>query len=355
MRWPLWRRGTLCGLDLGSSRTRLALAGQGLLIDQPSVVARRPLQGKQMDYRAAGAMACILAERLPEGWSLVWPIRAGHLVDGEAGTFLIRRLLEDHGLSKRWWPTVAVVAVFADAPPVQRQLLAEVLGRTGVRSVHYVAQSLAAALGADVPVHSSRALLVVHVGAHRTEVAVLALGMVLNAETFVMGGDDFSRAIQQHFFEVHRLRLGPGVANELKHGLTRWVPSRADPSGDRTSGPLPDLEVCGADVATGLPTRVRVRPVDLLDTLRIPCLQIAKQVRNLLERCNPQIAAEVMDSGIVLTGGSAVVPGLAEAIEELTGLTVTVAADPARSVIRGLEWCANHPELWNRRVAVETA
>ena len=312
-------------VDLGTSRTRVHLRGAGLVVDQPSVVAIDVRTGGLM---AVGGPAERMEGRTPRYIRVARPINAGSVVDIEMAQRMLRAMLGKR-LRGSWRrrPTLRMAAcVPSDADPLTQRATVETLAGLGARRVELVDTLVAAAVGCGLPVQQAEATMIAVCGASTTQVAVLSMGSVVAAEKAPVGGDSIDQAV------VQRIRQQQGV--RLRNQLVRPVRLNLGRGGD---GPTArDTEVIGRDVATGRARSVRVSADDVQAAIQAPLAALLEAIREVLHACPPDLVGDLVERGMVLTGGSARLPGLDTMIARATGMRVTVAENPDLCPVTGL-------------------
>ncbi len=314
------RRCTIAA-DLGAARTRVYLKHTGLIVDEPSVVAMNTRNGALI---AVGAPAERMAGRTPANIRVVRPINGGTVVDIEMAQRMVRAMVGTK-LRRAWRrrPLMRAAACIPhDADPLARRAALETLIGLGARRVELVDSLITAAIGCGLPVQHPEATMIIQCGAATTQVAVLSLGSIVAAEKVQMGGETIDRALIAHLRNQHELLL----PNQAVRPLHTALASSADQV----------AEVHGRDVVTGLARMVRVDPECLRNAVMPPLVALLDAIRAVLHRCPPDLVADLVDRGVVLTGGAAVLPGLDSTIRESTGMPVSVATDPGLCAVRGL-------------------
>ncbi len=336
-------RSAIIAVDLGSCFTRLARPGDGPVAEGPSVVAGKPV-GRRQRFRplAAGHRAVELLRYAPEGWLARRPVRHGLVTDPALAAYLLRVLLAEAGLRWRVRQPVAVTAAGEAAGPAAGRLLAEALRAAGFGAVYLVPLTLAAALGSPFPASEASGAAVVHVGAAGTEVGIVSSGMAQHIACVAIGGEAYTEAVAAAAAEEVGLRISLAEADRIKATLGMLPPDG-------------HVALVGMDSGTGLPATRTVDVQRLLERIRPLNEQLGRSVRAALRGLSAELAADVCQNGILLTGGGAAVPGLRDAIAEQTGLAARLAERPDHAVIRGLSLCARDVDLWNRRLSVEQA
>ncbi|MEU8824449.1 rod shape-determining protein [Streptomyces sp. NPDC048636] len=310
-------------VDLGAARTRVYLKRTGIIVDEPTVAAVNTRTGGLI---AVGTLAERMSGRTPGHIRVVRPVSGGTVVDIAMAQRMLRLLLGNK-LRRAWRrrPLVsAAVCVPHDADPLAQRAAMETLIGVGARRVELVDTLIAAAVGCGLPVERPEATMIIVCGAATTQVAVLSLGSIVAAERVPVGGDTVDHALVQHLRNEHALMLPSQGVRTLHSAL----------SGD---GPgTPDTEVHGRDVATGLARSVRVDLESMRIALRTPLTGLLDAIGAVLRRCPPDLVADLADRGIMLAGGSAMLPGLDSMLREATGMPLNIAEHPGTCAVEGV-------------------
>ncbi|WKX71766.1 rod shape-determining protein [Streptomyces sp. XD-27] len=310
-------------VDLGAARTRVYLKGAGRIVDEPSVAAVNMRTGGLI---AVGSPAERMAGRTPGHIVVVRPISGGAVVDIAMAQRMLRQFVGDK--VRRAWrrkPLLrAAVCTPFDAHPLAQTAAVETLTGLGARRVELVDTLVAAAVGCGLPVEQPEATMIVICGATTTQVAVLSLGAIVAAETVPLGGDTIERVVMQYLRNEHELVLaGPDVRRPLHVEL-----------GGPDAGP--PAVVHGRDAATGSHRSVRIDPEGLRAVMYGPMTGVIDAIGIVLRRCPPDLVADLADRGIMLAGGSAMLPGLDTLLRQATGMPVHVADEPDVCAVEGL-------------------
>ncbi|MET7904192.1 rod shape-determining protein [Streptomyces sp. NPDC005355] len=310
-------------VDLGAARTRVYLKRTGLIVDEPTVAAVNTRTGGLI---AVGALAERMTGRTPSHIRVVRPVSNGTVVDIAMAQRMLRLLLGNK-LRRAWRrrPLLsAAVCVPHDADPLAQRAAVETLTGIGARRVELVDTLIAAAVGCGLPVERPEATMIVVCGAATTQVAVLSLGSIVAAERVPVGGDTVDHAVVQHLRNEHALMLPSQAVRPLHLVL----------GGD---GPDTDgAEVHGRDVATGLARSVQIDVASVRAAMRTPLTGVLDAIGTVLRRCPPDLVADLADRGIMLAGGSAVLPGFDSLLREATGMPLNIADNPDVCAVEGL-------------------
>ncbi|WP_432015429.1 rod shape-determining protein [Streptomyces sp. HD1123-B1] len=310
-------------VDLGAARTRVYLKRTGIIVDEPTVAAVNTRTGGLI---AVGTLAERMTGRTPGHIRVVRPVSGGTVVDIAMAQRMLRLLLGDK-LRRAWRRrplTSAAVCVPHDADPLAQRAAVETLTGVGARRVELVDTLIAAAVGCGLPVERPEATMIVVCGAATTQVAVLSLGSIVAAERVPVGGETVDHALVQHLRNEHALMLPSQGVRPLHLALGEDGPA------------LRETEVHGRDVATGLARSVRVDLDALRTAMRTPLTGLIDAIGTVLRRCPPDLVADLADRGIMLAGGSALLPGLDSMLREATGVPLTIAEHPGVCAVEGL-------------------
>ena len=312
------------GMDLGTANTIVAVRGEGVVLDEPTVAA----------LDATGSIMCVGLEakrmlgRTPDHLRALRPMKDGVIADFLVAEQVIRRFLTT-ALSRglfRVKPTV-LIAVPSCITEVERRAVRDAAESAGVTRLYMVAEPLAAAIGAGLPVDAPRGSMVVDLGGGTTDVAIMALSGIVCDTSIRVGGDELDTAIVHYMRRQHNLLIGEATAEHLKIRLASVLPH----AGEGTAF------VKGRDLVSGLPRTTEVEAAAIRDAIREPLESVVNAVRRALEQVPPELGADLLEHGITLTGGGALLRGLDDLLRHETGLPVTIAADPLRVVVHGVE------------------
>ena len=340
-------------IDLGTSTTTVFLPGRGVVLEEPSLVALTTEDGRPV---AVGSEARRMLGRTPATIEVVRPIRQGVIADAEVCARMLRYMvLQVH--PRRWSRPKMLMVVPSGLSPVEQQAVQEAAEEAGGRRpVQLVEAHIAAALGVGLPIHEARGSMVVVLGGGRTEVAVMSLGGVVARKSLRLGGLDFDEAIIDWVKKEHGLALGERTAEELKIRVGSAGPAR--PEASRVSrGDAPDdldAEIRGRDLVTGLPRTIMTSTAEIREALEGPVMAVVDAVKEVVDATPPELAADIMEHGVALTGGGALLRGLDQRLADETGLPIMINGNPLHAVARGAAHCLAHLDAC-RNVLVDTA
>jgi rod shape-determining protein MreB len=313
-------------IDLGTANTLVFVRGQGIVLDEPSIVA---LREPERSILAVGRDAKAMLGRTPGNIHAIRPLKDGVIADFETTQKMLGYFVSR---TRRWHHTILrsriVVGVPSGVTQVERRAVREAAMHAGAREVHLVEEPVAAAMGAGLPIQEPGGHVIVDIGGGTTEVAVLSLGAVIHCKSVRIAGDKMDDAILQYIRRQYNLLIGERRAEEIK--ITLGSVYRGEGDDERTT------EVKGRDLVDGLPKTFVLKEGEIREALRDAVMTIAETVRTCLEQTPPELAADIVDTGIVITGGGGLLRGLDRLLERETQLPVTVAKDPMSCVALGL-------------------
>ena len=323
-------------VDLGTANTLVFVPGQGIVLNEPSIVAVHTRDGSVL---AVGARAKAMLGRAPGTIEVIRPLRHGVIADYNTTEKMLNHFIRHaHGSRSPVHPRV-VISVPSGITQVERRAVQESAMQAGARKVYLVSEPVAAAMGAGLPIADPGANMIVDIGGGTTEVAVISLSGIVHSTSLRIGGDDMNDAIVQHVRKSHGLLIGERRAEEIKIALGSAYPQPDDVA------PMP---VKGRDLTSGLPKTFTVTVAEVREALREPITAIVEAVRACLEQTPPELAADIVDKGIVLTGGGALLAGLDRLLNRETDLPITVSADPLTCVVRGAGQVLDDSAFLNR-------
>lgn len=313
-------------VDLGAARTRVYVKGMGLVVDQPSVAAMNTRTGALI---AVGEFAEKMTGRTPDYIRVVRPISGGTVVDIEMAQRMLRQLLGDRTrrMLRRKPRLRAAACTPHDADPLAQRATIETLVGLGARRVELVDTLIAAAVGCGLPVERPEATMILVCGAAATQVAVLSLGSIVRAERMPVGGESVDHAIVQLLRHEHELMLPSQAVRPLQLALSE--------NGLTPHGPT-STEIHGRDVATGLARSVQVDTAAVRDAIQTPLTAVLDGIGKVLRDCPPDLVADLADRGMVMVGGSALLPGFDQLLRQATGMPVHIAERPDVCAVQGL-------------------
>jgi rod shape-determining protein MreB and related proteins len=313
-------------VDLGTANTLVYVRGRGIVLNEPSVVALNTNTGQVV---AVGVEAKRMIGRTPGNIVAVRPLKDGVIADFDVTERMLRYFIQKVHKRTRMAKPRIVVAVPSGITGVEQSAVKEAGHQAGARRVYIIEEPMAAAIGAGLPVNEPTGNMVVDIGGGTTEVAVISLGGIVTSQSIRIGGDEMDQAIITFGKKEHSLMLGERTAEEIKLALGSAFPAQEEPH----------AEIRGRDLVSGLPKTVLISAAEVRHAINEPITLIIDAVKSTLDKCPPELAGDVMDRGIALTGGGALLRGLDQRIREETGMPVHIADSPLDSVALGTGKC----------------
>lgn len=313
-------------IDLGTANTLVYVKGKGIVLNEPSVVAIEEYRGKKQ-VLAVGNEAKQMLGRTPGNINSIRPLRDGVIADFEIAEEMIKYFIRKVHNRRTFASPMVIVCVPSGSTAVERRAIQESAEAAGARKVWLIEEPMAAAIGADLPVTEPTGSMVVDIGGGTTEVAVLSLGGIVYARSVRVGGDKMDAAIISYIRRNHNLLVGEGSAERIK----KEIGSACAPD----AGEGRTIEIKGRDLMNGVPKEIIITERQVAESLSEPVSQIVEAVKVALEHTAPELAADIVDKGIVLTGGGALLTNLDQVLRNATGLPVSIAEDPLACVVKG--------------------
>ena len=313
-------------IDLGTANTLVYVKGKGIVLNEPSVVAITEIKGKKQ-VLAVGEEAKQMLGRTPGNIRAIRPLRDGVIADFEVAEEMIKYFIRKVHNRKTFASPLVVVCVPSGSTAVERRAIQESAESAGARRVFLIEEPMAAAIGAGLPVTEPTGSMVVDIGGGTTEVAVLSLGGIVYARSVRVGGDKMDEAIIAYIRRHHNLLVGEGSAARIKEEIGSACPP--------SEGEGQTMEIKGRDLMNGVPKELIISERQIAESLGDPVGAIIDAVKVALEHTEPELAADIVDKGIVLTGGGALLGNLDFVLRHATGLPVSIADDPLSCVVLG--------------------
>jgi rod shape-determining protein MreB len=309
-------------IDLGTANTLIYTRGQGIVLDEPSVVAINVNDGRPV---AVGLEAKRMMGRTPNHIKAIRPLKDGVIADFEVCEKMLRYFIQRVHAS-RWNKPRMVICVPSGITGVEQRAVQDAAEYAGARKpVHIIEEPMAAAIGADLPVHEPSGNMVVDIGGGTTEVAVISLGGIVTAQSVRVAGDELDDAVLQYVKKEFSLAIGDRTAEEIKIQMGSAWPMEEELTAD----------IRGRDLISGLPRTIQLTTEHVREALAEPVAAIVDAVKTTLDKTPPELAADIMEDGITITGGGALLGGLDERLAHETGMPIHVADEPLYSVVIG--------------------
>ncbi len=327
------------GIDLGTCNTLVAVRGQGIVLNEPSVVAVR--KGTNQVLRsgnelAVGWVAKEMLGKTPGSISAIRPLKDGVISDFEITEAMLGYFIRKVNGSPRFVGPRVVISIPSGITAVEKRAVFDSSERAGARRTYLIEEPVAAAIGAGLPFAEPTASMIVDIGGGTTEVAIMSLADIAVCESVRVAGDDMDEAIINHMKRTYNLMVGEQTAERIKIEI-----GSAAPVGEETT-----MDVRGRDMISGLPRKAPISSEEIREALQEPVNAIIETVTRTLERAEPELAADLVDNGITLAGGGALLRGLPQVVQKATGLDCRLAEDPLTCVARGTAIYLENIEVW---------
>ncbi len=310
------------GIDLGTANVLVYIKGKGIVLNEPSVVA---INNDTDEILAVGEEARQMLGRTPANIVAIRPLRDGVVSDYDITERMLKYFIRKTCGSGRFFKPRIMVCVPSGVTEVEKRAVREAAEQAGGKDVFLMEEPVAAAIGAGIDISKPDGVMVIDIGGGTTDIAVISLGGIVASSSVKMAGDKFDEAIVKYMRKAHKLYIGERTAEELKMTIGTAFPREE----------VISRECRGRDLVTGLPKSVEVTSEEIMDALDEPLHEICETVHNVLERTPPELAADISNSGIVVTGGGALLYGIDKRIEDRTGIKVIIADDPKSCVAIG--------------------
>ncbi len=309
-------------IDLGTANTLIYVRGHGVVLDEPSVVAINVNDGRPV---AVGMEAKRMMGRTPNHIKAIRPLKDGVIADFEVCEKMLRYFIQKVAGSK-WSKPRMVICVPSGITGVEQRAVQDAAEYAGARKpVHIIEEPMAAAIGADMPVHEPSGNMIVDIGGGTTEVAVISLGGIVTAQSIRVAGDELDEAVLQYVKKEFSLAIGDRTAEEIKIQMGSAWPLDEELTAD----------IRGRDLISGLPRTIEVTTEQIREAVAEPISAIVDAVKTTLDKTPPELAADIMEDGITITGGGALIGGLAQRLTHETGMPIRIADEPLYSVVIG--------------------
>lgn len=310
------------GIDLGTANTLVHLRGKGIVVREPSVVA---INCETKQILAVGDDAKAMLGRTPGNIVAIRPMKDGVIADYNITQNMIRKFIQKAYPHKGFLKPRIIVCIPSGATEVEKHAIEESVMQAGAREVHLIEEPMAAAIGAELPVDEPVGSMVVDIGGGTSEVAVISLGGIVTSLSLRVAGDELDNSIVQYVRKKYSLLTGERTAETVKIKIGSAYPMKEEKA----------MDIKGRDLVTGLPKTITITSLDVREALSEPVNEIVEAIKNTLEQTPPELAADIMENGIMLTGGGALLRGLDRLILLETGIKVNIAETPLDCVALG--------------------
>lgn len=325
------------GIDLGTANTLVYVKGRGIVLAEPSVVA---VDSVTNGVLAVGHKAKAMLGKTPRKIHAVRPMKDGVIADFEIAEGMLKALIKRVTPSRSLFRPKILIAVPSGITGVEKRAVEDSALHAGAQEVVLIEEPMAAAIGVDLPVHEPSANMIIDIGGGTTEIAIISLGGIVESRSLRIAGDEFDDCIMNYMRRTYNLMIGPRTAEEIKMTI-----GSAYPLGNNEL----EMEVRGRDQVAGLPITKRINSVEIRECLSEPIQQIIENVKLTLEKCPPELAADLVERGMVLAGGGALLKGIDKALIKETGLPVFVAPNPLLAVCLGTGKALEYLEKFKKK------
>ncbi|NMF64545.1 rod shape-determining protein [Brasilonema octagenarum] len=312
------------GIDLGTANTLVYVSGKGIVLQEPSVVS---IDLNEKVPIAVGEEAKKMLGRTPANVIAVRPLRDGVIADFDTAEVMLKSFIQRVNEGKSLVLPRIVIGIPSGVTGVERRAVMDAASQAGAREVYLIDEPVAAAIGAGLPVTEATGNMIIDIGGGTTEVAVLSLQGTVLSESVRIAGDELTEAIMQYLKKVHNLVIGERTAEDIKIRIGSAYPTHDD---DEAM-----MEVRGLHLLSGLPRTVTIKGPEVRESMSEPLLVIIEAVKRTLERIPPELASDIIDRGIMLAGGGALLKGVDTLISHETGIVTHIATDPLSCVVMG--------------------
>jgi rod shape-determining protein MreB len=322
-------------IDLGTANTLVYLRGKGIVLNEPSVVAVDRTTGKVI---AVGKEAKSMLGRTPDEIVAVRPLKDGVIADFEKTEDLLREFIQKALRRRTWVRPRIIICVPSGITEVEKRAVQDSAQHAGAREVLLVPEPIAAAIGVGLPVGKPSGNMIIDIGGGTTEIAVMALNSIVNQQSIRVGGDEMDEAIVQYVKKAYNLLIGEQTAEGIKIKIGSAFRLEQEE----------EMEIKGRDLVAGIPKTMKISSVEVREALSEPLQQIVDALMQSLEKTPPELASDIVDRGIVMTGGGSLLRGIDMLLREATNLPITVAEDPLTCVVLGTGKILDDPTLYEK-------
>ncbi|RPI60464.1 MAG: rod shape-determining protein [Planctomycetaceae bacterium] len=325
------------GIDLGTCNTLVCIRGQGIVLNEPSVVAvKRGTNRVLQNGNAVGIVAKEMLGKTPGSISAIRPMKDGVIADFDITEAMLSYFIRKVHRRRSFVMPRVVISVPSGITAVEKRAVLNSAERAGARRVYLVGEPMAAAIGAGLPIREPQGSMIVDIGGGTTEVAIISLADISVCESLRVAGDDMDEAIAAHMKRTYNLMIGEQTAERIKIEIGSASPLEQELT----------MEVRGRDMISGLPRKTIISSEEVREALKEPIGAIIDAVTRTLEKAEPELAADLVDNGIRMAGGGSMLRGMPTVLSNATGLSVTIADDPLTCVARGTAVYLENLELW---------
>lgn len=311
------------GIDLGTATVLVYDEKRGIVLYEPSVVA---MDVETQEVLAVGKKAQEMLGRTPGNIVAIRPMKEGVIADFEVTELMLKHFIKESCGKFRFFKPWIMICVPAGVTEVERRAVLEAAMQVGSRNTFVIEEPVAAAIGAGLPIWEPSGNMVIDIGGGTTDIAVLSLGGIVVSESLRVGGDKFDEAIIRYCRNKFQMLIGERTAEEIKIKVGTALPGERD---------VPPLEIRGRDLVNGLPRNIQITPEQAYEAIQEPITAVLEALTRVLERTPPELSSDIIDRGLIMTGGGSLLHGLDRYLSEKTGIPVVLADDPVTCVVKG--------------------
>ena len=326
-------------IDLGTANTVIYEKGHGIVCFEPSVVAVEKLKGDQNKVLAVGKEAKEMIGKTPENVFAIRPMKDGVIADFDITSTMLKYFIRKVQKNKRYIRPRIIICIPYGITDVEKRAVKESAISAGARDVYLIEEPMAAAIGAGLPVTEASGSMIIDIGGGTTEIAVISLSGIVESSSIRVGGNKFDECIIQYVKKKYNLLIGDKTAESIKIAIGSALPVEKDGE--------PSMQIKGRDLVSGIPKTISISTNEICESIIEPIKQIVEATKRVLERTPPELASDIVDKGIVLSGGGALLQNMDEVIRRATNLPVSIAEDPLASVVLGSGMVLENATLLN--------
>jgi len=328
------------GIDLGTANTLVFVPGKGIVLNEPTVVAISQIDKKVL---AVGVEAKEMVGRTPDSIIAYRPMKDGVIADYRVTEAMLRYFI-DKALGKfNFFKPDVMVSVPAGVSSTERRAVIEAAIRAGAKNAYVVKEPILAAIGAGIPIHEARGHMVVDIGGGTTDVAVISLGGIVSSTSVKCAGNKIDNAITDYVKKTFNLAIGDHMAENIKMNIGSAIPLDQELS----------MQVKGRDFITGLPRSTEIKTNEIVKAITAELRDMIKAIKDVLQETPPELASDIIDQGIILTGGSSLLRNLPELVFRRTGVKATLAEDPLLCVVKGTGIALEHLDVYKKAIVAK--
>jgi len=328
------------GIDLGTANTLVFVPGKGIVLNEPTVVAISQIDKKVL---AVGVEAKEMVGRTPDSIIAYRPMKDGVIADYRVTEAMLRYFI-DKALGRfNFFKPDVMVSVPAGVSSTERRAVIEAAIRAGAKNAYVVKEPILAAIGAGIPIHEARGHMVVDIGGGTTDVAVISLGGIVSSTSVKCAGNKIDNAITDYVKKTFNLAIGDHMAENIKMNIGSAIPLDQELT----------MQVKGRDFITGLPRSTEIKTNEIVKAITAELRDMIKAIKDVLQETPPELASDIIDQGIILTGGSSLLRNLPELVFRRTGVKATLADDPLLCVVKGTGIALEHLDVYKKAIVAK--